>query len=129
VVAAVKVYEVNVERGDRFWLVHVPEVNRSTQARNLREIEPMARDLVAVLTDVSPDSFELNINVAMPPDAAEHLRRAEQLRAASAQAQSDAAAEVRAAATTLKGSGIPLRDLGKLLGISFQRAGQLTKGA
>ncbi|MBA2323708.1 MAG: hypothetical protein H0V92_06760 [Pseudonocardiales bacterium] len=56
-----------------------------------------------------------------------HLRRAEELWAVAARAQADAATEVRAAAVELKKSGISLRDLGELLGVSFQRAGQLTK--
>ena len=45
----VTTYRVEVEHGDRFWLVHVPEIERSTQARHLREVEAMARDLVAVV--------------------------------------------------------------------------------
>jgi hypothetical protein len=32
-----------------FWLVFVPEINHYTQARNLGEVEPMARDLIAVM--------------------------------------------------------------------------------
>lgn len=121
-------YSVRVQRSGRFWAVYVPEVDRWTQARRLREIDEMARDLIAVMLDVASDSFELDIDVAMPDDAAEHLRRAEQLRTTAIKAQSDAAAEVRAAALSLQRSGIPLRDLGRLLGVSFQRAGQLTKG-
>lgn len=122
-----KIYDVHVTRGDVYWLVHVPAVSRSTQARTLREIEPMARDLIAVMLDVDPGSFDLNVDITMPVDAAEHLRRAEQLRAAAAQAQHDAADEVRAAARSLKSTGMPLRDLGRLLGVSFQRAGQLVQ--
>ncbi|MDQ2884247.1 MAG: hypothetical protein M3Y48_24690 [Actinomycetota bacterium] len=123
-----KTYDVHVERGDRYWLVHVPEIDRSTQARTLREVEDMARDLISIMSNVAPDSFEIEVDVAMPEAAAEHLARAEQLRTAAAQAQTDAATALRAAAVALKGSGIPLRDLGRLLGVSFQRAGQLTKG-
>jgi hypothetical protein len=37
-------------RDGRFWLIHVPEIDRHTQARHLREIDTMARDLVAVMT-------------------------------------------------------------------------------
>jgi hypothetical protein len=123
----VNTYDVHVKRGDAYWLLHVPAISRSTQARTLREIEPMARDLIAVMLDADPDSFGVDIDIAMPVDAAEHLRRAEQLRATAAQAQHDAADEVRAAARSLKSTGMPLRDLGRLLGVSFQRAGQLVK--
>ncbi len=41
-------YHARVVRGDVFWLVHVPEIDHYTQARDLGEVEPMARDLIAV---------------------------------------------------------------------------------
>jgi hypothetical protein len=123
----VTTYDVRVERGEKYWLLKVPAIDRATQARSLKEIEPMARDLIAVMLDVDPHSFDLNVDVAMPSDAAGHLQRAEELRAVAAQAQHDAATEVRAAAYSLKSLGISLRDLGRLLGVSFQRAGQLTR--
>jgi hypothetical protein len=43
-VAALKTYEVDVNRDGQFWHIRVPQVARSTQARTLREIEPMAMD-------------------------------------------------------------------------------------
>lgn len=124
-VEAMSRYTAHVTRDGRFWLIHVPEIDRYTQARNLAEIERMARDLVAVMEGVEADSFELEVTIAMPADVAEHLARAHELRAREAQARAEAAAEVRIAAVALKDSGIPLRDLGKLLGVSHQRAHQL----
>lgn len=45
----------------------VPELERTTQARNLREVEPMARDLIAVLTDdADPASVDLEVVVEVP---------------------------------------------------------------
>jgi hypothetical protein len=40
-----------------------PEVQRTTQARTLREVEPMARDLIAIMEDVPADSFTLFMDV------------------------------------------------------------------
>lgn len=124
-VARVNRYTANVSRDGRFWMVHVPEIDRVTQARHLREVDAMARDLIAIMADVDPDSFELDVHIEMPDSVAAHLRRAEELRAAEAEARARAAAEVRMAAVELKQSGVPLRDIGRLLGVSFQRAGQL----
>lgn len=124
-VEAMNRYTARVTRDGRFWLIYVPEIDHHTQARSLGEIEPMARDLIAVTEDVEPDSFELDVDLTMPEAVADHLRRAGLLRAEAARAQSQAAAEQRAAAIELKESGIPLRDLGKLLGVSYQRAHQL----
>lgn len=118
-------YTALVTRDERSWLIHIPEIDRFTQARNLREIEIMARDLVAVMEQVAPDSFDLNVDVVMPGEAAEHVRRAQELRDSAARAQSEAATELRLAARNLQGTGMPLRDIGKLLDVSYQRAHQL----
>jgi hypothetical protein len=126
-VEAMSRYTAHVTRDGRFWLIHVPELDRHTQARNLAEIEPMTRDLIAVMASVDPASIELDVTITMPADVRRHLDRAEELRAQEARARAEAAAEVRTAAVSLKNAGIPLRDLGKLLGVSYQRAHQLVK--
>lgn len=118
-------YTAHVTRDGRFWLIHVPEIDRHTQARKLSEIEPMTRDLIAVMQTVEPDSFDIDVTITMPAEVNQHLKRASGLRAEEARARTEAAAEVRAAALALKEAGVPLRDLGKLLGVSYQRAHQL----
>lgn len=125
--ADVTTYTARATRdNDRFWLVHVPELGHYTQARNVTEIETMARDLIATLRDVEPNSLEVEVEIQLPGTAREHLARAESLREQEAEARRAAAAEARAAAAELKQAGLSLRDIGKLLGVSFQRAGQLT---
>ena len=124
-VEAVTTYQVRVERGDRYWLVHVVELDRWTQARTLREVQLMARDLIATMAGVAPDSVELTIDIALPDEVATHLKQAEQLREQSRRAQSSAAAEVRQAARLLAEQGLSLRDVGTALGVSYQRAHQL----
>lgn len=111
---------------DRYWLVHIPELGHYTQARNVSEIETMARDLVATLRGVDPGSIQLEVDIQLPGNAQEHLARVETLRAEEAEARRAAAVEARAAAAELKQAGLSLRDIGKLLGVSFQRASQLT---
>lgn len=64
-------YHVRVERGDWYWLAHVVELDRWTQARTLRDVEPMARDLVATMVgtapdSAAPDSFGLTTDIALP---------------------------------------------------------------
>lgn len=122
---AVTTYHVRVERGERYWLVHVFELDRWTQARVLREVEPMARDLVTMMADVAPDSFDLTTDIALPDEFTTHLEQAEQLREQSRLAQASAAAEVRQAARLLTEQGLSLRDVGAALGVSYQRAHQL----
>lgn len=54
-------YHAQVSQDDKFWLIYVPEVDRWTQARHLREVDTMARDLVQVMTGVPLESIEMAI--------------------------------------------------------------------
>ena len=123
--AEVRTYRADVERDGRFWHIHVPEISRSTQARHLREIEPMARDLIAVMEDVPSDSFHVEMHVTLPAEVDQELQRSAELRADAARSQHEAAALTRSAARRLHNDGLTLREIGKLLDVSHQRAHQL----
>ena len=56
-------YTVNVERDETMWHIRVPEISRSTVARNLDEVEFMARDLISLMTEQSPEGIELDVNI------------------------------------------------------------------
>jgi DNA-directed RNA polymerase specialized sigma24 family protein len=118
-------YSAVASRDGRFWLVHIPELDKYTQARNLVEVEPMARDLIALLLDVPEDSFQLGIKVELPDSVRHHMELAAKLRDEAAHAQAEAASEYRAAANELKADGLTVRDIGKALGVSHQRVQQL----
>ena len=120
-----KTYHPLVRRGERFWIVHIPEIDQLTQARNLAEVEPMARDLVAVWLEVPADSFAVDVDIELPAQVRRHLDQAARHRKEAAHAQSAAAREYRAAARELKANGLTVRDIGKALDISHQRAQQL----
>lgn len=122
-VATLTTYEAVVTRGDRYWLVEVPAIGRTTQARHLRELDAMTTDLIEVMTGEAPS--EVRYHIELPASVQGHLERAQGLRVESARTQSEAAAEVRAAARELHESGIPLRDIGRVLDVSYQRAHQL----
>lgn len=57
------VYRAQVSRDGGYWLVHVPEIDKYTQARTLDEAEPMARDLLALWLEVPPASFEVRVTI------------------------------------------------------------------
>ena len=88
----------------------------------------MTQDLIELMTGAKAGAFTVEYDIELPEAVREHLARAEQLRSESAEAQAAAAAEVRAAARELHQGGLPLRDVGQLLGISHQRAHQLVAG-
>lgn len=127
-VAVKQVYRVEVERGrsGRWWLIDVPEVPAAhSQARRLDQAEDVARDLIALLTDSDPGSFDVEVNVQLPAEVRADLDRAEELRQEAARSQHEAALLARSAARRLHDDGLPLRDIGRLLQVSHQRAHQL----
>jgi hypothetical protein len=85
----------------------------------------MARDLIAIMTGMTPESLQLDVQVQLPKSVRTHLVRAQRLRDEAATAQAEAAAEARAAARELAASGLTMRDIGQALGVSYQRAHQL----
>ncbi|MCV6987121.1 hypothetical protein H7H78_17395 [Mycobacterium shinjukuense] len=117
----------------KYWHIRIPglgnhpEYGLPTQARNLDEVEPTARDLIAVWLDVPADSFDVDAQVELPDSVRHHLELASKLRQEAADAQAAAAEEYRRAAAELKNGGLTVRDIGKVLGISYQRVHQLVK--
>jgi DNA-binding NarL/FixJ family response regulator len=87
----------------------------------------MIRDRVAVMTGIEPQDVDFTIELQLPAGARAHVERAEALRDEAARAQREAADEWRAAAVELSGEGLTVREIGKALNISHQRAQQLVK--
>ncbi len=119
-------YQVTAERDGRFWLVHVPAVERYTQARNIPEIEPMARSLIHAMTDEPEAAIEIDVEIKVPQAVTDHRNRARELSEQAAASKAEAALEARLAARALKDAGLTVRDIGTYLDVSFQRAQQLT---
>jgi hypothetical protein len=118
-------YDVTVRRDGRFWYVDIPVLDGATQARNLSEIDEMAKDYIAEVTGARADQLEIVVTIELPADVQAHLAAASALRDEEAHARSRAAEESRAAARALKSQGLTVREVGAALGISHQRAQQL----
>ena len=122
-------YRAEVERDGRFWRVRVPDIDRSTQARSLSEAEAMVRDLIAIMTDVPQNSFDVEMRIILPEDVQIELDQSQVLREQAKQSQAEAARLARDAAHRLHALGLSLRDIGRALGVTFQRAKQLVDEA
>jgi predicted RNase H-like HicB family nuclease len=128
VVAAVSrsTYTVTAQRDGRWWFVRVAEVAGAiTQARRLDQVEAMAREVISLLLEVAPDSFDLEIRPMIPDEVRAELARARDLQRAAARTQTEAAVLVRDVAHKLRAQGMTVADVGTVLGVSFQRASQL----
>ncbi len=85
----------------------------------------MARDLIAVMKEIDPQSFVLDVSVELPDEVTVHLKRSRALRQESDRTKHLAAQEVRVAAKELRERGLTVRDIGAALDVSYQRAHQL----
>jgi hypothetical protein len=122
---AVNTYHTVVSRDGKFWLVYIPEIDQHTQARSLAEVEPMARDLIALVRGVPPDSLDIERQVELSDSVHHHLELARKYAEDAAWYQAEAANEKRFAAREMRAEGMTVRDIGAALGISHQRAQQL----
>ncbi len=131
-------YRVNVTRDDRWWMITVPELDGyttptgtinlgdTTQARRLSEVAAQARDLICTVTDSAPSEVDLDISITV--DGIDVTARSHQMSTDRRLAESHAAAaatQARELARDLAARGVAVRDVGDVLGVSFQRAQQL----
>lgn len=124
-VATMKTFHAEVSRDGRFWLVRIPELDRSTQALRYKDVAIMASELVEIMTGLGNQEYDLHVKVVLPSAVRDHLARAEVLREEAERKRSEAAAESRAAVRELLAQGLSQREAGQVLGLSFQRVNQL----
>jgi predicted RNase H-like HicB family nuclease len=122
---AMNTYRAIASRDGKYWLVHIPELGQYTQARSLGEVEPMARDLIALVAGIPADSFQFEWHTELSESVRHHLELADKYADQAAWSQSEAANERRFAAREMRAEGMTVRDIGAALGISHQRAQQL----
>lgn len=119
-------YNAIVIHSNPGWSIYVPEFDRHTYAPHLREIAPMARDLVQVMTDRPIE--DITVTVQLPTDLAEAIAAMRRTRTEAVAAENAARQAQQAAATALRNAGAPLRDVAAALGVSHQRVHQIWKG-
>lgn len=120
-------YEAVVTRDGRWWMISVPEIEGLTQARRLADVEQIARELIAVTLDVRLS--EVAVDVAFGDidgiPVGSCIQTISSEKAEAARLEEDAAAKTRTLVKDLVAHNVPLRDIGTMLGISFQRVHQL----
>ena len=125
-------YGVKAARSGRWWAIEVPELRGvHSQARRLDQVEPMAREAIALMLEVPEDSFDVVVQPDLSSlgglrDAVEAALR-ERERAAAA--QDAASTAMRHAVSEIRASGYTSRDAGMLLGVSNQRISQIERQA
>jgi predicted RNase H-like HicB family nuclease len=121
-------YKVTVRRDPedaRYWLVNlVDEPGAHTFGRSLAEAKRNAVEMVALWTELEPEAFDIDWDVRLGK-LAPTVKRA---RTAMAHAEEDQRRRDEAV-RALTGAGVSYRDVGELLGLSFQRVAQIAKAS
>lgn len=114
------------ERSGGWWAVEVPEVaGLFTQAKRLDQVDGMVRDAAALLTGQPEDSFDVVVEPRVPEVVTATLEHSHQLTDEAARLQREAAEEARKAARLMQAEGMTVRDIGQVMGVSFQRVSQI----
>jgi hypothetical protein len=88
----------------------------------------MVRSLVQMFTDLDPASATVTVDVVFVDDQTRvEVELARDSRAHAVAAQLEATERLTQAARRLSAQGYSVRDIGALLGLSYQRAQQLTQ--
>lgn len=123
-------YKAEIVRDDKWWMVHIPEIDGLTQARRLSEAAKMGREYIALATDTPISDIAVDIVSVTVPGIGNVAIRASTIREHRDAVQAAAAAanqEARDYAAALTAAGVPVRDAAELLGVSPQRISQLTE--
>ncbi|MDR3068546.1 MAG: hypothetical protein LBU50_03490 [Cellulomonas sp.] len=121
-------YTSTAVRDGRVWSVRCDQhPSAASIVTRLADAADHQREAIAVVAGVDAADVEVEVTVSLPDGVRDHIERAAALRTRAAESNHAAASEARAAAALLAGSGIPLRDVGTILGVSHQRAHQLVK--
>lgn len=110
-----------------WWVVTVPELPGAlTQSRRLDQVQVDVAEVVRLVTGQSV-GYELDVDAHFPGSAGREAARAAALRAESDRLAHEAKDAAAGAVGALRAAGLTFRDIGTLVGVSYQRAQQLSE--
>ena len=121
-----KTYTAKAERDEGgWWVVTVPELDGVfTQSRRLDRVEDLARDAIALWLEKPADSFAIDVRASVP-ELDDQIAEVDHARREADRLREEVGARSRHIARELSTRGLTVRDIGKVLGVSHQRAAQL----
>ncbi len=124
-------WSVEVTRSGGWWAIDVPDLpGVFSQCRRLDQVDAYVREAIALMLDVADsDVGTIDVTIVAPPEIAELVETIEQAERSARDAVEAAARARKDAARTLLHQGYPMRDIGRLIGISHQRVSQILNEA
>ncbi|WP_129664759.1 hypothetical protein [Phytoactinopolyspora endophytica] len=121
-------YTSTAIRDGQYWLVRCDQdPGIHSKVRLLTQAVQHQRQAIAYALEAPEAMITVDVRPVLPEQIRERIARARELRGTSTWANSSAAVELRAAARALAEARFSLRDIGTILGVSYQRAHQLTR--
>ncbi|MFE1230602.1 type II toxin-antitoxin system HicB family antitoxin [Streptomyces sp. NPDC058745] len=119
------VYRVNARRSGEWWALDVPDLpGVFSQSKRLEKAEDAAREAIALMLDVDPDTVQVTVEPQIPAAALKSVAAADKARREAEEAATRAQVAMEEAAEALT-AAMSQRDAGQLLKVSFQRVSQL----
>ena len=125
---AVTTYHVTARRSEKWWTLQCVEVpGVRSQVKRLKGASDFIREAIEWVTGDHSD-FEVVVSPELPAEFEAEQQAARDARLVAEQARREAAAHSRRAARVLADLGLTVREIGTLMGVSYQRAAQLLSG-
>ena len=120
-------HRVEAVRSGDWWAITVPELRGVfSQAKRLNRVEPTAREAIAMMLDIDESEVgPIDVHVQPPDEVIGLLDELHHSVSVAEEASAAAARARREAAKLLSDAGLPMRDIGQLLGVSHQRVSQI----
>lgn len=122
------VYTVTAERTAKWWVLQAKEAPGAiSQVARLDQADQI-REAIAFVTGEPEDTIEIRVEPVLPRSLSERLLAAQVARTEADAAAVHAQSELRTAALELQNYHLTMRDIGRVMGVSHQRAQQLLTG-
>lgn len=123
---AVTDYTATATRVDGWWMVQCDQhPGALSQVRRLDQAVDVHREAIAFVAGVAVEDVNVVVEPVLSPDLRDELGTAERLSTQARQSEAEARRRRRDVARRLADEGLALRDIGTVLGVSYQRVHQL----
>lgn len=124
-----KVFTVTAERGaSGAWVLECDELGVVSQTKRLDRAEDEVTEAIAFQSGLEPGDFAVDVVPVLPGEIEQLRVQADDLGAKAKAASEEAAAARTALARKMKDAGFTLREMGQVVGVSYQRAAALVAG-
>lgn len=126
---AMKIFTVTAERGTSgVWVLECAELGVVSQTKRLDQAEEEVAEAIAYQSNLTPGDFAIEVVPVLPANIEALRKQAQRCSEDAERAAQRAMAAKRELARSMRDQGFTVREMGEVLGVSFQRAAALAAG-